>query len=229
MSIDRFTGNTGALMLAMGCCLLVIKYSVLQRKDPFKHAMRLISFYFAMAGVILALFIVVEAPTAPSLGEFGAGKAAGILLGVFFGRLAICYIFFIPFFKRKLIIKDPRVRIWHVVLGPLLLKESTTLFWPGTGDEYITDYYEDAYGEVHAGINTKQAVTNPINDDEIKRLDVGSPSGLVNNSGILPSDPEKTKLEESVSAPVRKLKKLEPYERCIVPVKLLSWINTQKW
>ncbi|CAN9165070.1 unnamed protein product [Alternaria alternata] len=298
ISIDRFTGNPGALMLAMGCAEVgsafwlmlathlgmpvsttqtvvgaligvgfasqapvkwawesgsvsqvaaswgiapliagafsaiifgTVKYSVLERKDPFKHAMRLIPFYFAMTGAILALFIVVEAPTAPSLEEFGAGKAAGIILGVFFGCLAICYIFFIPFFKRKLIMKDPRVRIWHVILGPLLLKETTTLFWPGKGNEYVTDYYEDAYGEVHAGTNAKQAVTNSTNDDEIKKVDAGSPSGSVNNSGVLPSDPEKTKLEESVGAPVRKLKKPEPYERWIVPVKHLSWVNPQRW
>jgi sodium-dependent phosphate transporter len=206
-----------------------VKYSVLERKDPFKNAMRLIPFYFAMTGAILALFIVVEAPTAPSLEEFGAGNAAGIILGVFFGCLAICYVFFIPFFKRKLIMKDPRVRIWHVVLGPLLLKESTTLFWPGKGNEYVTDYYEDAFGEVHAGTNTKHAAPTSANHDDMKKSDAGSPSGSTNNGGLLPSDPEKTPVQESSNMPVRKLKKPEPYERWIVPVKHLSWVNPQKW
>ena len=65
----------------------ILKYSVLERKDPFKWAMRLIPVYLAATGAILALFIVVEAPTAPSLEEFGAGKAVGIILGVFFGCL----------------------------------------------------------------------------------------------------------------------------------------------
>jgi PiT family inorganic phosphate transporter len=206
-----------------------VKYLVLERADPFKQAMRVIPFYFAMTGAILALFIVVEAPTAPSLEEFGAGKAVGIILGVFFGCLLICYVFFIPFFKRKLIMKDPKVRVWHVVLGPLLLKESTTLFWPGKGNEYVTDYYEDAYGEVHAGTNAKHVVVDPIHDNETKKVNAESPSGSVNHSGVLPSDPEKPRIDESTSAPVRKMKRPEPYERWIVPVKSLSWVNPQKW
>lgn len=51
---------------------------VLERRDSFKWAMRLIPLYLAVTAALLALFIVVEAPTAPSLEEFGAGKAAGI-------------------------------------------------------------------------------------------------------------------------------------------------------
>jgi len=210
-----------------------LKYSVLERKDPFKNAMRLIPVYFAMTGAILALFIVVEAPTAPSLEEFGAGKAAGIILGVFFGCLVICYVFFIPFFKRKLIMKDPRVRVWHVILGPMLLKENVHLFWPGKGDEYVTDYYADAYGEVHAGKKHDNATANETaQDDKLKKIDNGSPSGSMNHSGdgVLPSDPEKTHVQESSEVPVTRLrKKPEPYERFVLPVKPLSWVNPQKW
>lgn len=210
-----------------------LKYSVLERKDPFKNAMRLIPVYFAMTGAILALFIVVEAPTAPSLEEFGAGKAAGIILGVFFGCLVICYVFFIPFFKRKLIMKDPRVRVWHVILGPMLLKENVHLFWPGKGDEYVTDYYADAYGEVHAGKKHDNATANETTqDDKLKKIDNGSPSGSMNHSGdgVLPSDPEKTHVQESSEVPVPRLrKKPEPYERFVLPVKPLSWVNPQKW
>jgi sodium-dependent phosphate transporter len=210
-----------------------VKYSVLERKDPFKNAMRIIPFYFAMTGAILALFIVVESPTAPSLEEFGAGKASGIILGVFFGCLAICYIFFVPFFKRKLIMKDPRVRIWHVILGPKLLKEDTRLFWPGKGDEYVTDYYADAYGQVRAG--TKYDKDAPIkdsaHDDSINKVGDGSASGSMkqSNDEALPSDPEKPHVKETSRAPAQLVrKKPEPYERWILPVKPLSWINPKK-
>lgn len=210
-----------------------VKYLVLERKDPFKNAMRFIPFYFATTGALLALFIVVEAPTAPSLEEFGAGKAVGIILGVFFGCLAICYIFFMPFFKRKLIMKDPRVRVWHVVLGPMLLKENTHLFWPGKGEEYVTDYYADAYGQVRAGTHhDKNAGKDPVQDESMKKLGDGSPSDSIkqSNEGPLPSDPEKPRVEETPTTPVHLArKKPEPYERWIVPVKSLSWFNPQKW
>ncbi|EUC43518.1 hypothetical protein COCMIDRAFT_7078 [Bipolaris oryzae ATCC 44560] len=209
-----------------------VKYLVLERKDPFKNAMRFIPFYFAITGALLALFIVVEAPTAPSLEEFGAGKAVGIILGVFFGCLAICYIFFVPFFKRKLIMKDPRVRVWHVILGPRLLKEDVKLFWPGKGDEYVTDYYADAYGQVRAGTHEKNAGKGSTQDESINKLGDGSPSHSIkqSNEGPLPSDPEKPRVEETSTTPVHLVrKKPEPYERWIVPVKSLSWFNPQKW
>lgn len=102
----------------------VVKYSVLERKDSFKWAMRLIPFYFATTAAILALFIVVEAPTAPSLEDFGIGKAVGIILGVWFGMLGICYVFFVPYFERRLIKEDPRVKFYHVPLGPLLRRRT---------------------------------------------------------------------------------------------------------
>jgi PiT family inorganic phosphate transporter len=206
----------------------VLKYSVLERSDPFKWAMRLIPFYFAFTGAVLALFIVIEVPGALSLEEFGARKAAGIVIGVFFGCMAICYIFFMPFFKRKLVMKDPRVRIWHVVLGPLLLKESTTLFWPGKGDEYVTNYYEDAYGDTRG--SEKNDVTTHTNDDLLKKT--SSPSESLRRregDSVLPSDPENTTADFSPAPAPQRRKKPEPYERFIGPVKDLSWANPQKW
>ncbi|KAF2279864.1 phosphate transporter [Westerdykella ornata] len=204
----------------------VVKYSVLERKDSFKWAMRLIPFYFGLTGAILALFIVVEAPTAPSLEEFGAGKAVGIILGVFFGCIAICYIFFVPFFKRKLIMKDPRIRIWHVPLGPLLLKENTHLYFPGKGEEYVTNYYQDAYGEVVAG--TKRDEKHHQGNGDAQELP-GPPSDLKKPSD-LPEDTEKSAADDTPSGPQLKRKRQsEPYERFIGPVLHLSWGNPQRW
>jgi sodium-dependent phosphate transporter len=231
-SVSQVAASWGiAPLIAAAMSALIfgtVKYSVLERADPFVWAMRLIPFYFALTGAVLALFIVIEAPTAPSLEEFGAGKAIGIILGVFFGCLLICYIFFMPFFKRKLVMKDARLRIWHVVLGPLLLKDDVELFWPGKGDEYVTDYYEDAFGEVHAGgkDNEKIRQRRPYGkegspDQEGTPLD-GSPQ-------VLPTDSEKMQETTSPTTAPRKLKKPEPYERWIMPVKHLSWAKPQKY
>ncbi|KAF2657176.1 phosphate-repressible phosphate permease [Lophiostoma macrostomum CBS 122681] len=234
-----------APLVAAGFSALIfgtLKYSVLERRDPFKWAMLLIPFYFAATGAILALFIVIEAPTAPSLEEFGAGKAAGIIIGVFFGCLIVCYVFFVPFFKRKLIHKDTRLRIWHVILGPMLLKDNPPLFFPGKGDEYVTNYYEDAYGEVRAGGGDQDTLRHrqpPARHegDEI----TASPSGSLKDrssdgNGALPSDPEKAAelekraLEDPTAvAPLKRPRKSEPYERFIGPVQHLSWANPQKW
>lgn len=71
----------------------------------------------------------------------GAGKATGIILGVFFGILAIGYIFFVPYFHRRLVKNDARMRPWHIPLGPLLYRENPPIYFPGTGDQVVTDYY----------------------------------------------------------------------------------------
>ncbi|KAF2467987.1 phosphate-repressible phosphate permease [Lindgomyces ingoldianus] len=219
-SVSQVAASWGiAPLIAAGFSALIfgsLKYSVLERKAPFEWAMRLIPFYFAMTGAILALFIVVEAPTAPSLEEFGAGKAAGIILGVFFGCLLICYVFFTPFFKRKLVYKDPRVRIWHVILGPMLLKENPPLLFPGKGEQYVENYYEDAYGDVRAG--TK--------DGENLRRQQISPQG----DGITKTSTPPRPLEpEKGTAHGTHRRKSEPYEHFIGPVQHLSWGNAQKW
>lgn len=178
-----------------------VKYSVLERKDSFKWGMRLIPLYFAVTSAILALFIVVEAPTAPSLEEFGAGNAIGIILGVFFGVLLLSYIFFIPFLKRKLVHKDARLRIWHVPLGPLLMRENPPLYFPGKADgEYVTNYYADAYGEVRAngqelrkrknvaGIDEEVAIGNDTSDKKQKVAGDGSATNSIKAKGLEEKD-----------------------------------------
>ncbi|KAF2865777.1 phosphate-repressible phosphate permease-like protein [Massariosphaeria phaeospora] len=233
-SVSQVAASWGiAPMIAAAFSAIIfgtVKYAVLERADSFKWAMRLIPYYFATTAAVLALFIVVEAPTAPSLEEFGAGKAVGIVLGVFFGCLAIAYIFFIPFFERKLVHKDTRVRIWHVVLGPLLRKENPPLFLLGKErDTYVTNYYADAYGEVRAGKKDEDTVrqrhsVNGSGEEVIIKPD--NHNGHA--TGEVQSDPEKVTEPTSTTGLRRKLKP-EPYERFIGPVLHLSWANPQRW
>ena len=153
-SVSQIAASWGVAPLIAMCFSAILfatlKYAVLERRDSFKWAIRLIPFYLAFTASVLALFIAVEAPSAPDLSEV-AGPIAGSIVAVFFGVLIIAYVFFIPFFKRKLVQKDPRVRVWHIPLGPLLLRENPPLYFPGNGEEYVTNYYEDAYGNVTAG------------------------------------------------------------------------------
>lgn len=116
--------------------------------------LRLIPWYLAFTAGVLALFIIDELPQGESLEEMGAGKATGIILGVFFGILAIGYIFFVPYFHRRLVKNDARMRPWHIPLGPMLYKEDPPIYWPGKGDEVVTDYY------------AKSSVDTPSNDLE---------------------------------------------------------------
>ncbi|KAL6703432.1 hypothetical protein ACN47E_009691 [Coniothyrium glycines] len=218
-----------------------VKYAVLEREDSFKWGMRLIPWYFAMTAAILALFIVVEAPTAPSLEEFGAGNAVGIILGVFFGVLLIAYVFFIPFLKRKLVQKDARLRIWHVPLGPLLLRENPPLYYPGKADgEYVTNYYADAYGEVRAqGQEIRQRKVAASDEEAAVGQSIGKEGEAADITGAgIPTDPVEAKaLKEQLRSSsdgdaipqLSRKRAPEPYERWIVPAHQLSWTNPQRY
>ncbi|KAJ5160757.1 uncharacterized protein N7482_007761 [Penicillium canariense] len=232
-SVSQVAASWGiAPLIAAGFSALIfgtLKYAVLERRDPFKWAMRLIPLYLAMTGAILALFIVVEAPTAPSLEEFGAGKAVGIILGVFFGCLLIAYVFFVPYFHRRLIKQDTRVKFYHLPLGPLLLRDNPPLYYPSKGDSVVINYYEDAYGEVLAGQKTshKQKTAANANADSI----TPSPEIPAHAPPSRPDEDEEKKLDSQQSTPQIKPRKkhLEPKERFIDPVRDLSWTNPQKY
>lgn len=148
-SVSQVAASWGVAPLIAGAFSAILfatlKYSVLERKDSFKWALRLIPFYLAFTGGVLALFMTIEAPTADSLEDLGAGKAVGIVLGTFFGVLLISYVFFLPYFKRRLVKQDPRLRPWHIPLGPLLLRENPPLYFPGKGEYIVQDYYESAH------------------------------------------------------------------------------------
>jgi phosphate/sulfate permease len=117
-----------------------LKFAVLERKESFKWAMRLIPFYLAFTAAILALFLVIELPTSDSLEEFGAGKVVGIVLGVFAGSLLVAYGFFMPYFHRRLVKQDTRIRSYHIPLGPLLWRENPPLYFPAKDGTLLRDY-----------------------------------------------------------------------------------------
>ncbi|KAG9192627.1 hypothetical protein G6011_11361 [Alternaria panax] len=202
---------------------LTIKFGVHNRKDSFKWAMRLIPFYLAFTAGVLALFIIDELPNGESLEEMGAGKACGIILGVFFGMLAISYIFFVPYFTRRLVKGDARLRAWHIPLGPLLYRENPPIYFPGKGDEVVTDYYaktapvesqqENLKGE--KGIGRSTSVDNKSTGDS-DNIDVEGGRGL---SRPLPRDGPITHVIPTTP---------EPEERWLKPVEHLPFYSPKK-
>jgi sodium-dependent phosphate transporter len=228
-SVSQIAASWGiSPLIAAGFSAIVfgtLKYSILERTDSFKWAMRLIPIYLATTGAILALFIVVEAPTAPSLEEFGAGKAVGIILGVFFGCLLIACVFFMPYFQRRLVKKDPRVKYYHVPLGPLLLKENPPIYFPSREEDYVINYYEDAYGEVRAGRKDRE------------KMRAGTHSTHAETShGTATATAESPRLGEDLEMNLNSTRQVErrkkhrgPHERFIQPVEGLSWTNPKKY
>ena len=208
-SVSQVAASWGiSPLIAAGFSAIIfstIKYAVLNRADSFKWAMRLVPIYLAGTGAILALFITIEAPSAGSLAAFGAGKAVGVILGVFFGCLAVALVFFMPYFHRRLVKEDARVRLRHVPMGPLLLKENVPLYWPSKGEKFVVDYYEDTY-------SSKPDTKNPTTG-ESQLTDPGT--DLENTPASSPEiHPQKAHVG--------------PNERFILPVQDLSWADPRK-
>ncbi len=179
-SVSQIAASWAIAPLIAGCFAAIIfgtiKFGILKRKDPFKWAMRLIPVYLSLTAAVLALFMVVEVPNGDSLAEFGAGKAVGIILGVFFGVLAFTCAFLIPYLHRRLVREDTRVRVWHVPLGPLLWRENPPLYFPSKSTTVVKDYSGSA--KLAHPSDGSTASTSPYDTQMIssKGVDVSTPT-----------------------------------------------------
>ncbi|EDN05261.1 phosphate-repressible phosphate permease [Histoplasma capsulatum] len=203
-----------------------VKYSVLERRDPLKWAMRLIPFYLSITAAILALFIIVELPGGQSYEEFGVGKMCGIVLGVFFGFLAIAYTFFLPYFHRRLIVGDSRVKFYHVPLGPTLWRDDPWLYFPGPADgEVVIDYYRSAH-TTSPGTNNKDISNNNKSSDP----DAIKPTTSDDKGSESPDPSAIEKGPEHYSAGLESKQFLEPEERWLAPTRHLPvYSPTRLW
>jgi hypothetical protein len=214
---------------------LTVKFAVLDRADPMKWGMRLIPWYLAFTAGVLALFIIDELPNGESLEEMGPGKATGIILGVFFGILAFSYTFFIPYFHRRLIMNDARMRPWHIPLGPLLYRDDPPIYWPGKGTEVVTDYYAKSVVETPSKDLEKAPAKEPALVDDFHNKSTGangdgqSTSIDVNNSsqdaaprGLSMPNPRGDAVAHVIP------KKPEPEERWLHPVRDLPFYAPKK-
>lgn len=79
-----------------------IRLLVHSRPDPMKWALRVLPFYYGLTAGILTLFIVISGGHGiPSLDKMGAGKACGIIIGVFAGVWVVSAVFFVPYYWRR--------------------------------------------------------------------------------------------------------------------------------
>ncbi|KAI4117378.1 MAG: hypothetical protein LQ345_002366 [Seirophora villosa] len=210
-SVSQVAASWAIAPLLAGCFAAIlfatVKFAILERKEPFKAGMQLIPFYLAFTCAVLALFIVVEAPTAPSLEEFGAGKAVGIILGVFFGILLLAFVFFRPYLHRRLVRGDARIKFYHIPLGPLLMKENPYIYFPAKADGVaVIDYYENAYTSTESSTENL-ADSRDASEKDVKTADSSALERLEkSNPLIVPTLPNRV---------------IEPEERFLAPTKHL--------
>jgi phosphate/sulfate permease len=217
---------------------MTVKFLVLERKDPLKWGMRLIPWYLAFTAGVLALFIIDELPGSESLEEMGAGKVTGIILGVAAGVLAFSYIFFVPYFHRRLIMNDARMRSWHIPLGPLLYRENPPIYWPGKGNNTVIDYYAKSSEETSANdLEKADAEGTPldqataVNGKDIDSNDNGVSTAVDANSTHGQGTTDRINRSSSSrrnAIPLVAAVKLEPEERWLRPVRDLPFYSPKK-
>ncbi|KAL8937676.1 MAG: hypothetical protein Q9216_004310 [Gyalolechia sp. 2 TL-2023] len=213
-SVSQVAASWAIAPVLAGCFAAIlfatVKFGVLERRDPFKNGLRAIPIYLAFTCACLALFIVVEAPGAPSLEDFGGGKATGIVLGVFFGILALAYIFFVPYIHRRLVKQDARIKFYHLPLGPLLWKENPYIYYPANADgPVVIDYYENAYSADSSVENLPESPD--ASEKDVKTADA---SALEKANPLL--------------VPTARKRVIEPEERFLAPTKHLSIANPSR-
>lgn len=166
----------------------------------------------------------------------GGGKATGIVLGVTVGVLAFCYIFFVPYFHRRLVKCDARMRAWHIPLGPLLYREDPPIYFPGKGDQVVTDYYAKTSVEDGAKDLEKDHMKNdsdqPTNLSAENNGD-GISTAIHDKDGSDHSATERAPRGLSVPNPNRLSAhvvpaKPEPEERWLHPVRDLPFYSPKK-
>ncbi|WYZ35266.1 hypothetical protein EsH8_I_001542 [Colletotrichum jinshuiense] len=206
-----------------------LKFTVLERENSFEKAMKAIPFYLAFTAAVLALFITVEAPGAPSLEELGAGTACGIVFGVFFGALLLAYIFFVPYVHRRLVKEDARIRLRHIFLGPLLYMENPPIYMPAEGNEIVIDYYASAHDDSadanDADVEKTAAKAEGGKDNGEKTADGDSPSP----APLSLEDVERGKKVPQPGGVVQRYqRKPEPEERFLAPTAHLPIHNPKR-
>ena len=214
-SVSQVAASWAIAPILAGCFAAIlfatVKFGILERQDPFKIGLQAIPFYLAFTCAVLALFIVIEAPTAPSLEEFGAGKAIGIVLGVFFGILALAFIYFRPYLHRRLVKQDARIKFYHIPLGPLLWKDDPYVYWPARADGLVViDYYENAYSST---------------DSSTENL-ADAPSA--SEKGIKTGDTSVLEKANPLVVPTARTRVIEPEDRFFAPTKHLPVVHPSR-
>lgn len=116
----------GMAPIISGCfaaiIFMLIKYTVHVRRNPIPWAVWSAPFFFLVASTICTLSIVYKGSPNLGLNKKPGWYVAAVTMGTGGGVCLLSAIFFVPFLHARVIKKDPSVKWWMVIQGPLLFK-----------------------------------------------------------------------------------------------------------
>lgn len=101
---------------------MLIKLVVLIRKKPVQWAVWSSPFFFLVAATICTLSIVYKGSPSLGLSKKPGWYIAAVTMGTGGGVCLLSAIFFLPWLHAKVIKKDPSIKWWMFIMGPLLFK-----------------------------------------------------------------------------------------------------------
>ncbi|KUL85762.1 hypothetical protein ZTR_08458 [Talaromyces verruculosus] len=109
---------------------MLIKLVVLIRKKPVQWAVWSSPFFFLLAATLCTLSIVYKGSPSLGLSKKPGWYIAAVTMGTGGGVCLLSAIFFLPWLHAKVIKKDPSIKWWMFIMGPLLFKR------PAPAEEY---------------------------------------------------------------------------------------------
>ncbi|CAA9965986.1 sodium/phosphate symporter [Pyrenophora teres f. maculata] len=101
---------------------MLIKLTVHLRKNPIPWAIWTAPFFFLVAGTVCTLSVVYKGSPKLGLNKKPAWWVATVTLSCGFGLAFLSLLFFVPYLHAKVVKRDPNVRWYHVIQGPLLFR-----------------------------------------------------------------------------------------------------------
>jgi len=136
---------------------LLIKYIVHVRRNPISWAVWSSPFFFLVASTICTLSIVYKGSPNLGLNKKPGWYVAAVTMGTGGGVCLLSAIFFVPFLHARVIKKDPSVKWWMVIQGPLLFNRPVpTDSEVAKVPNYAVVQDEPEYHEPHLSVDEKE-------------------------------------------------------------------------
>ncbi|EEA21304.1 hypothetical protein TMatcc_009293 [Talaromyces marneffei ATCC 18224] len=147
---------------------MLIKLIVLVRRQPAKWAVWTSPFFFLLAATLCTLSIVYKGSPSLGLSKKPGWYIAAVTMGTGGGVCLLSAIFFLPWLHAKVIKKDPTIKWWMFIFGPLLFKR------PAPAEEHEANVPNYA---VVQDEDDKTVVGSPeINAHDVEKSDQGDAS-----------------------------------------------------
>jgi len=149
----------------------ITKVVVHMRKNPAKWAVYTSPLWFLIAGTICTLSIVYKGSPKLGLNKKPPGYIAGVTLGTGGGVALLAAIFFVPYIYVTIIKKDPTVRWFDFIQGPLLFKRPVV---ESADEARVPNYHvvqdeDETSSKSLSGDSEKGSDISPVMTDEKNR------------------------------------------------------------